>query len=158
MNTGVIASRYAAALMLKVEESGRGEQVYAQVKAMLNHPGHIPENLEEDLVALVSLLKKNNRTEYLKYILRSFQGMYEKKNNILNVKLTSAVESPELEQKLMGLVTKEFEGKVLFTTKVDPSVIGGFILEIDDRMLDASIATQVARLRRQFVEKAKRIV
>lgn len=158
MNTGVIATRYAQALLLKTKESGRGEQVYAQIKAMLANPQELPSPLEEDIVALVALLKRNSRTEYLKYVLRSFQGMYEKDQGIVNVKLTSAVASPDLEKKLMSLIMGEHPGKVQFTTKVDPSVIGGFILEIDDRMLDASIATQIARLRREFIEKAKRIV
>jgi F-type H+-transporting ATPase subunit delta len=41
---------------------------------------------------------------------------------------------------------------------VDPKILGGFIFEIDDYRLDASVATQFEKIKKQFIEKNKRIV
>ncbi|MBQ3975977.1 MAG: F0F1 ATP synthase subunit delta [Bacteroidales bacterium] len=42
--------------------------------------------------------------------------------------------------------------------KLDPSLIGGFRLVVDDLLLDASVSSQLEKLRRQFIEKTSRIV
>ena len=47
---------------------------------------------------------------------------------------------------------------MLFEHRVDPSIIGGFIFEIDGLRLDASTAAQLKSVRRQFIEKNRRIV
>ena len=45
-----------------------------------------------------------------------------------------------------------------FLEKVDPSIEGGFIFDINDFRLDASIATQLKRVKQQFIDKNRRIV
>ena len=47
---------------------------------------------------------------------------------------------------------------VEFNTKVDPDIIGGGILEIGYWRIDASIAGQLKRVKKQFIEKNRRIV
>ena len=42
--------------------------------------------------------------------------------------------------------------------EVDPSLIGGFTLSVDDKLLDASVSRQLEEIRRQLMEKNKRIV
>jgi len=56
------------------------------------------------------------------------------------------------------MIVKGTQGTVEFETSVEPSIIGGFILDIDYNRLDASVATQLNRVRRQFMEKNRRIV
>ena len=43
-------------------------------------------------------------------------------------------------------------------TVVDPSIEGGFIFDINDYRLDASVATQLKRVKQQFIDKNRRIV
>ena len=43
-------------------------------------------------------------------------------------------------------------------TEVDPSIEGGFIFDINDFRLDASIATQLKKVKQQFIDKNRRIV
>ena len=43
-------------------------------------------------------------------------------------------------------------------TDVDPSIEGGFVFDINDFRLDASIATQLKRVKQQFIDKNRRIV
>ena len=77
MNTGVISRRYATALLKYVTESGHGEQVYAQVKALLNDPDTAPKPLCEDLQKFSALLVQNGRMPLVKLVFSSFLQQYE---------------------------------------------------------------------------------
>lgn len=158
MNTGAISKRYAKALLELSRESGRGERDYTQALALLDHPEEKPAKLEEDIEKLVQLLIRNGRMPYVKFILRSFVDLYRKKNGIVEVCLTMAFPSPGLEEKLRQTLASTIGGTILFTSKVDPDLIGGFVLEVDDRMLNASAKSQLEKIRRKLDELNKRIV
>ena len=157
MNTGIIASRYARALLLLTEESGRGEQVASQIRSMLCDPRQ-PAELEDDIRSLVSLLERNGRLEYLRFVFRSFLDQYYRSAGILEAQLITAVEAPGLVEKLCALIEERTGRKVLIDTKVDPDIIGGFIFEVDSRMCDASVRTAIERIRREFIQQNTRLV
>ena len=158
MNTGAISKRYAKALLELSRVSGRGEQDCSQALALLEHPEAKPAKLEEDIQKLVELLIRNGRMPYVKFILRSFVDLYRKENGIVEVRLTMAAESPALEEKLRQILASAIDGTILFTSKVDPDLIGGFVLEVDDRQLNASAKSQLDKIRRKLDELNKRIV
>ena len=158
MNTGAISKRYAKALLELSRESGRGEQDCSQALALLEHPEAKPAKLEEDIQKLVELLIRNGRMPYVKFILRSFVDLYRKENGIVEVRLTVAAPSPALEEKLRQILASAIDGTILFTSKVDPDLIGGFVLEVDDRQLNASAKSQLEKIRRKLDELNKRIV
>lgn len=158
MNTGAISKRYAKALLELSRESGRGEQDCSQALALLEHPEAKPAKLEEDIQKLVELLIRNGRMPYVKFILRSFVDLYRKENGIVEVRLTMAAPSPALEEKLRQILASAIDGTILFTSKVDPDLIGGFVLEVDDRQLNASAKSQLEKIRRKLDELNKRIV
>ena len=158
MNTGAISKRYAKALLELSRESGRGEQDCSQALALLEHPEAKPAKLEEDIQKLVELLIRNGRMPYVKFILRSFVDLYRKENGIVEVRLTMAAQSPALEEKLRQILASTIDGTILFTSKVDPDLIGGFVLEVDDRQLNASAKSQLQKIRRKLDELNKRIV
>ena len=155
MDTGVISSRYASALLKLVDENGRGEQVCAQVKALLADPDVARGPLEPELEHFVALLVDHHRTDYMKQIFTTFVRMYYKKHNIVSAHLTTAAPSAALEEKIRSLF-KDCE--VVLDTKVDPSILGGFILEVDDMMMDTSVSHELDKIRRQFIDKNRRIV
>lgn len=154
MNTGVVSIRYARALLLLTRESGRGEQVFAQARELLKNPAAGPEPLEPDLAKLVLLLRKNGRGDLMRFILNDFTRLYCKSTGAKMVHLVTAAEAPGLEDRIAGLLG----GKVYMDTEVDPSLEGGFMLIMDDRMLDASVRGQMERIRRQFIDRNQRIV
>ena len=47
--------------------------------------------------------------------------------------------------------------EVDFKTEVNPDLIGGFIVQIEDKRLDASIASQLRDIRREWEEKNRKI-
>ena len=158
MNTGAISKRYAKALLELSRESGRGAQDCDQALALIEHPEQKPAKLEEDIQKLVELLIRNGRMPYVKFILRSFVDLYRKENGIVEVRLTMAAESPDLEEKLRQILADSIGGTILFTSKVDPDLIGGFVLEVDDKMLNASAKSQLEKISRKLDELNKRIV
>ena len=154
MNSGVISSRYARALLLLTEESGRGEQVFLQARQLLKDPSTVPQPLEPDLARLSALLARNGRGELLRQILVDYIRLWCRSTGTKLVHLTTAVEAPELPGKIESLLG----GKVYMDVEVDPSIEGGFTVILDDIMLDASVKGQIERIKRQFIERNQRIV
>ena len=186
MNTGIISERYAQALLKFVTETGGGDKVYAQakllekcfatledmrlmillpkatsdsfkVKVLVTALGG-KENAAPELVRFVQLVMRNHRTKYLRLMLLIFMDLYRKANNISFGRRVMAVPSDALKRKLTDIVHDETGGTLELETKVDPSIIGGFIFDMEGRRLDASVASQLKTVRTQFIEKNRRIV
>lgn len=155
MSTGVITSRYAAALLKYTEETGSARAVYDQVAAMLKDPSNLPSRIEPTLANFISLVERKGRTAYLKFIFHTFLRLYNEKHDIHQVHLSMASSSLEAEdavRKVLG------DGTIVFESETDPSLIGGFVLRVDDLLLDASVSHQLDTIRRQFIKKNRRIV
>lgn len=154
MNTGVISSRYARALLLLTQESGRGEEVFSQARALLKDPTKVPDPLEADLARLVMLLRKNGRGEFLRYVLNDYIRLWCKSTGAHMAQLVMAAPDPSLPDRIAALIG----GKVYIDTEIDPSIEGGFTVILDDVMLDASVRGQIERIKRQLIERKSRIV
>ena len=158
MNTGIISSRYATALLRYTQETGGGERVCAQVRRLLDHPEQDPGPLEPELERLIRLLVQNGRMEDVRLILRSFLTKYYQSLGVKVAVLTTVVASEELEHKMRAMLEKQFGCEVLVESRVDPALVGGFTLEVGDYLLDASVRRQIETIRRQFVIQNNRIV
>lgn len=159
MNTGVITSRYAKALLRYVQETGRGEQVCTQVQALLNDPESISSmTLEPEIQKFISLLVEKGRMEHVRQIFRTFVRMYYESIGTRVARLTTVKPAPEIERKLHDLLEEQVGGRVILETSTDAGLIGGFVLEIDDKMLDASVRSRIEAVRRQFIISTNRIV
>ena len=158
MNSGAITKRYATALLRLTQENGSGEKVCAQVLKMLRDSSSLPSPLEPDLGKFLSLLVRNGRAPYLKRVLRTFVDLYCEASGLSHVILTSAVASEALQKRVVESVESSTGNKVLLETVVDPSLIGGYRVEVGGMMLDASVRRQFELLERNFIEKNNRIV
>lgn len=158
MNTGVISTRYANALLKYTQETGGGERVCAQVRQMLANPGEKPARLEPELERFVELLSRRGRMEYARLVFRTFVAMYYKSAGIKLAHLTTAIPAPQLVDKVREMLEEHTGAKVILESSVDESLVGGFTIEIDEYMLDASIRHRIDKLRRQFVIQNNRLV
>lgn len=98
---------------------------------------------------------KKGREEYLQEIAHEFHAQYDDIHGIVTVHVTTAKEiSSELSEelkaalKVLGVSAK----KVHMIKQVDASLIGGFILQVEDRLYDASIKSKLARIQKEFTE------
>ena len=114
-----------------------------------------------ELSRFITLVLKNRREVISAIYLFELSGLIQKRTDMHRwyAKLTTAVPVSRRfgnasEIALPHLLHAEME----LQTDVDPSIEGGFIFDINDFRLDASIATQLKRVKQQFIDKNRRIV
>jgi F-type H+-transporting ATPase subunit delta len=95
------------------------------------------------------LIVDKKRDTYIRNILRNFIDFYNDKQGIRSVSLTSAVEMGDKEREsVKNMVRKYFDvQKIEFRERIDKNIIGGFILQIEDQLLDASVRRQLEKVR-----------
>lgn len=159
MNTGIISTRYATALLRYTQETGRGAEVCAQVVRILRDPDLlVGAPLEPELQRFVALLVQNGRISDVRLIFRTFVEMYYSSIGVKLARLVTCTPAPGLSERLKPLLEKQFDCKVVIEEDVDPSLVGGFRIEIGDYQLDASVRSRIEKIRRQFVVSNNRIV
>ena len=95
------------------------------------------------------------RSEILFETAQEFAEQYNKKKNIVKAVIVSAVPLSESNRKIaMETVEKVTSGKVLLEEKIDPDLIGGFILTVGDRQFDTSISSTLNKLKKEFARKS----
>jgi len=159
MNTGIMATRYAKALLLYCEESGNGEKVCSQVRELLRNPDVSSLKLEPELERFVALVSKRGRMQYIRFMLSSFVAMYLRSKGIKLARLVTSSPVPGLEERVKAMLHSQFNCEIRLESEVDPGLLGGFLIIVDDEyMLDASIKNQIDTIRRQFIIQNNRIV
>lgn len=194
MNTGIIATRYATALLKLVYETGSGDAVAAQVQAIEKALDEVPDfrravddpavtpakklelfeaalssvaepveatSLAPDLRKFLELLLRNGRIGDVRLIFTTFITEYYRARHIKRARLVVAdppLLAGSLESRLRDLIEKKTGCKLILKTEVNPSLIGGFVFEVEDTVLDASVSRQLDIIRSQFIEKNRRIV
>lgn len=104
--------------------------------------------MEKMSVGFMNLIIKNSREDILPEIAEGFINLYKKKNNILDVTVISATELDKAtKDQITSKIKASFDGTIEMVEKVDPELIGGFIVRIDDKQIDASIASQLTNLK-----------
>lgn len=184
MDIGIISKRYAKALYKYACENRNEKIVYTEIQQLVNNYKKInnlritlenPVLSKEKKVKLlceaaggkvsneytrfVTLVLEEHREKFIQFIAYSYIELYRKMNNINIGKLVTALPiKDEAIERMKDVIAKETQGIVEFEKFVDPSIMGGFIFEIDFNRLDASIASQINKVRQQFIEKNRRIV
>ena len=110
-------------------------------------------NVSELTNAFTKLLTTKGRERDLFEITNSFIAQYNELKGIHTVKLTTAIEiSDSLKQSIQQQAnTVNPAGTVELETKVNPDLIGGFVLEFDNKLVDASIQRDLKDVKKQFL-------
>lgn len=172
MNNGKISIRYAKALLSSAKEAKVEEKVYSEMTTLESAFAQIqllkqamtnPTLTKEEKIKLlnsvfnnkaskltqgfITLVVENGREDYFHRIALSFQELYRKDKNIVVTHLTTAIELDEpLKKKIINSVEEQENSKVELRTEVNPDIIGGYILDIYGKRLDASIIRQLSKL------------
>ncbi|HDR90117.1 MAG TPA: ATP synthase F1 subunit delta [Bacteroidetes bacterium] len=177
MNESKISVRYARALFQLCEEKDAVEEVYRDVtlidRVMKENPDLglalesqvIPPSRKEKILTeifgnrtnqatmqLMRLIIKNNRESYIPMIMRQFMDLVKKKKGITEVVLTTAQPiSADMTDELKQLVAGKIAGTFEMKTLINPAIIGGFILRVDDLQLDASVRKELDRIKKTLI-------
>lgn len=173
------ASRYAKSILELALERGKLEEVHADFQKLMEIAESNYEfavilknpiiNSEKKLSILKALFAKGtdkltmsffeiisrkNREAILLDVAKEFEIQYNLHSSIQVAYLTTTF---PIDDKLRGeflKVVKEISGlnTVQLVEKVDPEIIGGFVLRVNDRLLDDSLSSKLRDLKTQFVK------
>jgi F-type H+-transporting ATPase subunit delta len=106
--------------------------------------------------AFVDLLITKGREASLPEIAPAFVAQYKQMKKIKTVKLTTAaVVNDTVKQNILAKIAKDLEGYTVdITSTVDPELIGGFILEMEDKLFDASVRRHLNDVKAQFQDNS----
>ena len=186
MNRSLVITRYARALVKYVRETDGGVVVASEARTLADALSKVPElqrmmeasgdvisnfdkkkllqsalgnRLSPELSRFISLVLRNGRSDLLQEILRDFVDQYLRSVGVRKAHLVTVSEPSErLLRRLKALVKEKTGDDVMIEVEVDPTILGGFIFEIDEYMLDASVQRQLDEIREQFIERNRRIV
>jgi F-type H+-transporting ATPase subunit delta len=99
---------------------------------------------------LLVLVEKGRATE-LDEIFREFEALVATEEKRLEVELTTAYELDEDEAKeILEQIERSSGRQVDATRRVDPNLIGGFVLQAGSLRVDASVRGRLERLRQEL--------
>lgn len=177
--TSGVAGRYAAALFELAEEKGASDAVAADLakfKEALATSDALSSALEDPSIPrdamvramegvagalgagpivtnFVKLMASKRRLGALPKAIAAFEALLAEKRNEATVEVASAAPLSEAQATALRQAAERFTGKsVRMHTVVDPDLIGGVVLKIGSRMIDASVRSKLAALQHRMKE------
>lgn len=99
------------------------------------------------------LIVQNKREAHIPGICRNFIDLVRQEQNIRSAVLTTATEvSAASAKKIRTLLEKELKASVELSTQVKPDILGGLVLRLDDKQYDASVASQLKKIKQNLLE------
>ena len=171
MNDGLIPNRYAKALFKVAVEKGELAEIYTQMKqlvasfdempalkAAVNNPFIAVDEKEKVLLTasgakadstvenFILLVIEKNRASFLRSMAMAYLKLYREAFGIASVEIVTAIELGDDEiSGIMDVVKRQLGGKTM--VRVDSDLIGGFTVNVDGMVLDASIKNELKKLR-----------
>lgn len=178
MNISKISVRYSKALFLSSKENDALEKVNEDIKLLHNVCNDIKEfnnllenpivplskkrkiiesifsgKVHEITLSFIFLILKNNREAFLKDISRVYLDLYRKKMGVLSTSFTTAIKiDTALRNKIIKMIKDTYKTEIEMTEKVDENILGGFKLQIEDKLLDASVASSLNKLKTELLK------
>ncbi len=176
MYVGEIARRYAKALAEFAQANGEEERLYREVQlivrlwrdekrlpAAMASPvlsakakctlltGLVGGGASKSLARFVGLVVEHGRERYLNFILHSYISLYKERHSICDATVVTASDVDDsVIERIRRSVEQSTQCRVNLHHEVNPSLLGGFTFRLDDALVDASLAAQIERLKREL--------
>lgn len=176
MKNPKLSSRYAKALYDFAAEKNQIEEVNSDLKLfaqtlkenrelqmLLRNPvveprqkhqifeGIFNGSLHDTTYQFLDLLLRKRREPALDTICEQFAKLYNTAHNIKVVKITTAQPlGEELESKILTMFAEQIHATIELQQVIDPEIIGGFVVQMDDQYFDSSILSRFNKLRQEF--------
>jgi F-type H+-transporting ATPase subunit delta len=174
MNIGIISTRYARALYSLACEQGQEDVVYDEIKCMLQQfltvhelKSHIVSpivsrvqkteilvlcaggnNVSTLMRNFIEFVVKREKQDIIQFMCVAYKNVYRKAKNILSAKFVSAEKIDQsMLDKICALIENSYKGTVELETEINKNLIGGFILDVDNNRLDASVLGEINKLK-----------
>lgn len=179
MSAGRIAVRYATPILELAEEKKILDAVKADMESfktvceeskdfslMLKSPiiSHLKKadilkkvfsgKVNDLTLQAFEIITKKKRERLLENIAEEFLHLYNIKKGLAEVSVTTSIELDAEMKKAFEKLAKEITGKEpLLKEKVNPDIVGGYILKVGDRQIDDSVSGQLKELKLKFSKK-----
>jgi F-type H+-transporting ATPase subunit delta len=101
---------------------------------------------------LARLLVEAGRVGIVGDLVNEYEQLADAASGRLRATATTAVELSQQERtRIREQLSRRFGREVRLEVRVDPDIIGGLVLEVGDRLIDASVAGRLQQLRRTLV-------
>uniref|UniRef100_UPI003216B930 ATP synthase F1 subunit delta n=1 Tax=uncultured Draconibacterium sp. TaxID=1573823 RepID=UPI003216B930 len=99
------------------------------------------------------LITQNKREVHIPGICRNFLEITRKDQNIKSAVLTTASEiDSETIKKVEEMLGRELKATIELTTQINPNIVGGLVLRLEDKQYDASVATHLKKIKQNLLE------
>ena len=113
--------------------------------------------LSDLLVDTLQVMNRKGRLELIHALVEAYRQEYEELMGQVDVRVTTAIPLTDAVRQRLRMTTSKLTGKdAQLVEKVDPSILGGMILQIGDGKMDTSIARKIRKLADEMVERASR--
>jgi F-type H+-transporting ATPase subunit delta len=110
---------------------------------------------EPEFLNFLELLLEKGRIPVIFRIQRQYNAMWDKENKRLGVTVTSAVElDPEVTKRISDEIEEQTGNTVELTSRVDPDILGGLVVQVGNMILDTSIQNRLEKLRKSVASAA----
>jgi F-type H+-transporting ATPase subunit delta len=101
---------------------------------------------------LLRLLSDRQRLSYIGEVADAFDALAETRSGKLHAEVTSASElSPSYYAELQNALQAATGKPVVLVHKVDPSLVGGVVTKVGDRIFDGSLKSRLSELRDELL-------
>ncbi len=177
MIEGLVAKRYAKALFEVADEKKLLDEVESDLQLVLNvmketdgfdnfirHP-KVGMDVKKDIVTkafqneiteisqnLLYQLIDNHRMEYIKEILFQFVLLANKARKVVDVEAVTAFELNQTDKEAIAQsLNKKFNKSVRLINVIEPSIIGGMVVKIGNRIYDGSLQAQLEMMKKKLI-------
>lgn len=110
---------------------------------------------DRELLNFLELLIEKHRMPEIFRIRRQFDDLWKHENKRIDVTVTSAVPlEPAVVEKVGEEIERQTGQKVELSSRVDGEILGGIVLQVGNKVLDASIRSRLEKLRKSVAQAA----
>jgi F-type H+-transporting ATPase subunit delta len=176
-----IGSVYAKALLGAIPSTAQARTVIDDFQAIINEvlvkhpalravfasPRVAPEEksgiidrvfggrVDSELLKFLQVVCRHGRLDALQEIYQATRKQFNEVHGIVEVQVTTATPiAPSLADRIRAALAAHLNLQIELVTKTDRRLIGGMVVRVGDRVYDASVAQQLASMRKTAVERA----
>ena len=164
---------YAEALFLLAREEKKEQEYYSELECVLRAIQDEPEYLDllsspavpkaertgaiegafsdvvcEHVLSFLCLLCERAMIREFGNCVKEYKAMLDDHTNVRVAHVTSSVELTESEKQRLSLKLEKINGhKIILECSVDSSLLGGLTIELDGKIIDASVKTRLQEVK-----------
>lgn len=104
--------------------------------------------VNSDIFSFLLLLIKKGRIGEIEGKLREMKKIYLDRHNTVIAKVKTVIPLTDNEKKLLTeRLEKKFNNKVLIESELDPSIIGGVYIDVDNQVIDGTVKSKLSEMK-----------